>query len=409
MKIVIIAATPAREIALERATRLGVGKNISVELRGKAYIRECHAELSDILRGNADREVENEPIEPTVIVMDHITRPMHRSVPETSDVSVPVVRATRGNAVIVVVDRRRCDYDADHAFGDAASPADLCIASEQLGAKRLWREREGPGTGVPSYCPELLRWAERRAAQIRVLARRPEQTALQILGLDEGPRGAGSELTLRQQAALAPDSRNLSTVRWTRTYETACQDLTLMQRRTIKRYGYRRNPWVAKASRQATLWATAAMLDRWVRLELLPIGKPIMGLRQLIRERPGIIDWDGEQSENSNHALRAGHEHKAIAEAVRTELAASRMDDWPWYPEAVFHRKKVEKQRWKGVSTSDTEEVLVHCGSTDRFERLQPGRQHYRIALASGDGTRGPSIVVKSARMWPACRVKKSR
>ena len=113
MTIHIIAGTPARRNALEHAVRVGAGGDVEIETRDSSYVRERHAELSDIIRGQSERELDTEPTEPTVVVMDHQTVRPPRSVPETSDVTVPALRATRGNAVVVVVDRSQTDFDTE--------------------------------------------------------------------------------------------------------------------------------------------------------------------------------------------------------------------------------------------------------------------------------------------------------
>ena len=410
----IIAGTPARRNALEHAVRLGTGRDVEIETRDSSYVRERHAELSDIIRGQSDQEIDTEPTEPTVVVMDHQTVRPPRSVPETSDVTVPALRATRGNAVVVVVDRSETDFDAEHVFGDSRSPADLCVRTEQLAASRMWSGRETDGAGVPAYCPELLRWAERRGAQTRELKRHPDATSLEILGLSHGRPPLRKALTRGQHAALCPHSTSLATVRWTETYETACQELTWLQRRTIRASSYRQDPWVLQASRRAMIWAAAATLDRWVRLELLPVGRPVMGLRQVIVQHPWIVKRKGTDSlaEAANRALRAGAEGDAIdAETWNDGRAAARIDGGPWYPEPVFETEAVInlKDVRNGPGNERPPERLVHCAATDHFEVLRRRQGYFTIRPETEGANQSPRAVVRTPGMWPACRVEANK
>ena len=203
----------------------------------------------------------------------------------------------------------------------------------------MWAGRDKSGIGVPAYCPELLAWAGRRQQQLKLLARRPEATALELLGLDGlAPGGKGTDiagsLTREQEGNLNPGGKTAALTRWQQTWETAGRELSRQHRSTIRRYQERTDPDVARTARNALLGGAAAQLDRWVRLSLLPQGYPVVGLRRVIGLHNGVVR--GEKSERSAHAqamLKPGSSLNGIdPEVLNGVLEPARVDPNPGSP-----------------------------------------------------------------------------
>ena len=220
-----------------------------------------------------------------MLVIDHAGTGRGGGPLTTSSESIGLLRAQGLCRIIVAVDTIDRTFDAEHLFGDAASPADLSVRLSDLAHPALWRRERGE-TGYPAYWPEIDGWSRRRRMQMDQLLAADGQKLATVLTWD---RHAFKDLTTRQQASLAPSHGALERVGWANAWKDGGADLTAAERRAIGDLAYRGRPgprWHAVHARAAL---ASAWLDRWIRLEVLPVGRPAMPVSQLAVEWPQTV------------------------------------------------------------------------------------------------------------------------
>ncbi len=425
LRIEIAAASPARRRALWQMIELGTRHfNVleRVTVKPAELLREAQETAGQWLAGRdtpeaAQNALAEDPT-PSVLVIDHAgTGPSgHRL--STSSEATGTIRATGHCRIIVAVDTVSRSFDAGHLFGDHRSPADLSVRLADLAHPALWRREPGE-TGFPAYWPELAGWAMRRRTQMDQLMRSPKATLAQILLW--APRRFG-ELSRRQAGALDPAHTNLRAVRWTGAWTRSGRDLTAPIRERIVSIALGGRPVPQWHARHALAALGAAWLDRWVRLELLPVSRPLLTASRVASIWPQAVHNDAasvaEWIEQAQTATAATSDPSRDAEAGSHAFdpAVWHMKDAPmasaelehgsrhWYPVRVFDTAAVRvKSRWWPMWKLDRNPLFCEASSAFFDPREESG---YNLHLAQEDAW--PRSLRKCGRgCEPRCRIER--
>ena len=355
LRIQIAAGSAARRRAISHMVEIGTRHFGAIErmsVKPAALARQAQEEAALWLRGRDTPETSQEALEDdgaaTVLVIDDAgTGPSGHPL-STSREAIGAIRATGRCLVIVAVDTAKHCFDAAHLFGDHHSPADLSVRLSDLAHPALWRRERGE-SGFPAYWPELAGWTMRRRMQMDQLLGAPKATLEDVLGW---PRRRFGELSRRQAGCLDPAHTALAKVRWSGAWARSCGDLTLAVRERMAAASDHGRPIPQWHARHAMAALGAAWLDRWVRLELLPVSQPLLSTSRIAAIWPQVMDNDAgsvaEWIEKAQTATAATSDPCRDTEAgkdafdkrawnAREQPAISAAVENPhWYPTRVF-------------------------------------------------------------------------
>ena len=361
LRIEIAAATTARRRALWHTIEIGTRHFDNVErvaVKPAVLLREAQETAGQWLVGKDTPEAAQTALArdktPSVLVIDHAgTGPSgHRL--STSSESIGAIRATGGCRVIVAVDTVARTFDAGHLFGDHRSPADLSVRLADLAHPALWRREPGE-SGFPAYWPELEGWTLRRRTQMDALMRSPKANLAQILSW--APRRFG-ELSRRQAGCLDPAHTNLRAVRWTSAWTRSGGDLTVPVRERIASIAEHGRPAPQWHARHAMAALGAAWLDRWVRLKLLPVSRPLLTMSRMAaiwpqavwKDAKSVAEWIGRAQAGTAATSDPSRDGEAGKEAFDEAVwclkgaplaGAEDKHSRHWYPVRVFDTEAV--------------------------------------------------------------------
>ena len=129
----------------------------------------------------------------------------------------------------------------------------------------------------------------------------------EVLGWD---KHVFETMTRRQRGCLAPSRTAVQRLDWRNGWRDGGTDLTPRQRRAIADLAYWGHPipqWHAVRARAAL---ASAWLDRWIRLEVLPVGRSLLPVSQLAVEWPETVLSGPTTSTGGWNRLQAGQRRR---------------------------------------------------------------------------------------------------
>ena len=422
MRIDILAATTARRRAIRYALEIGtrhVEREIQV-LHPKKFLRQTASLAWDWQSGNgcSEKDVEHAQHEARketadiLVIDDAGTGPSGHPLSSSAE-TVRLLRIAGGCRIVVAVDTTPRTFDAEHLFGDPDSPADLAVRLADLAVPALWARSPGKRIGHPAYWPEVQSWSARRQRQIQALLDNATQPVTEVLGLSSNAQRA---LTRRQAGRLAPRNKSIARLGWVAAWMNADATLPVGQRRRIHEQARHGSPWAKWRAQRAQAEAAAAWLDRWVRLELLPVSMPTLCLHEVVEFYPGILHQAGN---DPNTWVNAANDTIGVDGAARAGfgldkeiwhgkdgpgLETARMTKDEWYPTPAFDRKTVNEIAWQWPDDLKPTNGLGFCEARSRyFERS--GKTWYRVQPVQ-QNARMRSLTVRAKGMEPANRIE---
>ena len=425
MRIHILAATTARRRAISRAVEYGcahVGHDTRT-LGSRQFLAEttrlawkwgtengCSEADAEQAQEEASRESSD------VLVIDHAGTGPNGHPLSSSAETIRLVRMAGTCRIVIAVDTTAHSFDGEHLFGDPDSPADLAVRLVDLANRALWARKPGKGTAHPAYWPEMLCWTGRRQRQMQNLLENEKRPVVDVLGLS---RNAQRALTRRQCGRLAPRSKSIARLGWVTAWMDADTSLPIGQRKRIHEQARHGRPWAKWRARRARAEAAAAWLDRWVRLELLPVSVPTLSLHEVLELYPGILRGSGagtsRQVSRANDGIGtdgAGHTRCGLPEEVwhgneGPGLRTARIGAEEWYPTPVFDRETVNGMAWQWQKDLETTTELGFCEASSRyFDRS--GKTWYRVQPVQ-ENARARTLSVHDKTMEPRNRIETVR